>query len=75
LCVVRVVVVVVVARTVFIDAGKAVKNEGLSHKLERANEVILISRLILLLKQGDQSFIVGMTVRVIENVLMVEIVV
>jgi hypothetical protein len=31
--------------------------------------------LILLLKQGDQSFIVGMTVRVIENVLMVEIVV
>ena len=38
--------VVVVARTVFIDAGKAVKNEGLSHKLERANEVTLISRLI-----------------------------
>ena len=34
------------ARTVFIDAGKAVKNEGLSHKLERANEVTLISRLI-----------------------------
>ena len=34
------------ARTVFIDAGKAVKNEGLSQHLERANEVTLISRLI-----------------------------
>ena len=34
------------ARTVFIDAGKAVKNEGLNQHLERANEVTLISRLI-----------------------------